>query len=538
MKTFSVSPANFYDWQARAQSFDAMALYGYSQFAVTGSGAAENVTAGAVGRGFFDIVGVRPALGRVFRPDEDAPGRGRVAVLSDGFWKRHFAGSPDAVGRTLTLNGAAWTIVGVMPPRFSVKGWGVTGLDLWVPLALTPEGRAVRDNHNYQVIARLKGGVTPAQADAEMRAISKQLEKEYPQADAGWSATVIPLREGIVADVRLTLWILLAAVGLVLLIACANAGNLLFTRALSRRKEIAIRSALGAGRARVFRQLLVETLLLAFAGGAVGLALAHAASRTGAALLASQIPRADEIARRRPRPPLRLPALGRDRGRRGRPPRAPRGPRRPDRRAQGGGPRRQRRRRPHPPRAHRLRGRALGRPADERRRDAAHARQPAQRGRRLRSAQRPDDAPVALHSAVPTGPQIFDVLDRAVARLRAVPGVEAAGAIDDLPVTGGSVQPIVLEVHPELLRKDQPTVAVRTMRPGYLETMRIPLVRGRAIRAADDDVLLVSRTTAKLLWGDDDPIGRRVTLPLESKTRMLTVVGIVGDVSRPDLTSR
>jgi predicted permease len=135
-----------------------------------------------------------------------------------------------------------------------------------------------------------------------------------------------------------------------------------------------------------------------------------------------------------------------------------------------------------------------------------------------------------------TGPQIFDVLDRAVARLRAVPGVEAAGAIDDLPVTGGSVQPIVLEGHPELLPKDQPTVAVRTMRPGYLETMRIPLVRGRAIRASDDDVLLVSRTTAKLLWGDDDPIGRRVTLPLESKTRMLTVVGIVGDVKQADLT--
>src|SRR5439155_4412062 len=162
MRRFSVSPANFYDWKAAAQSFDSMAIYRFRQFALTGSGNAESVVAGAVGADFFDVARTRPALGRAFLREEDGPGRGHVAILSDKFWRSHLAAAPDVVGRTLTLDGEAYTIVGVMPARFSVTAWGIAARDLWVPMALSDKERAVRDNHNDAVIARLKPGIDEA----------------------------------------------------------------------------------------------------------------------------------------------------------------------------------------------------------------------------------------------------------------------------------------------------------------------------------------------------------------------------------------
>src|SRR5262245_18967111 len=202
MRRFSVSPANYYDWKRAAQSFEAMAIYRFRQFVLTGTGNAEAVTAGAVGADFFQVVRMPPALGRVFLPEEDLPGRGRVVVLSDGFWKSHLGGARDVIGRTIALDGSAYTIVGVMPARFSLASWAVTAQKLWVPLAHTDAQRAVRDNHNESVVARLVPGVDVARAKAEMDTISTRLEHEYPQADAGWGATVIPLQELIVSDIR------------------------------------------------------------------------------------------------------------------------------------------------------------------------------------------------------------------------------------------------------------------------------------------------------------------------------------------------
>nr|MBA2304481.1 ABC transporter permease [Acidobacteriota bacterium] len=174
MPTFSVSPANFYDWKRSARLFDEMAIYRFRAFVLTGGSGAAEVVAGAVGAGFFDVIQARPSLGRVFLPEEDSPGRSRVVVLSDGFWRTHFGAANDVVGRALRLDGEAYTVVGVMPARFSVAAWGVPGTQLWVPLAYTDAQRGVRENHNAQVVARLRTGVTPTQARAEMEQISKR----------------------------------------------------------------------------------------------------------------------------------------------------------------------------------------------------------------------------------------------------------------------------------------------------------------------------------------------------------------------------
>jgi predicted permease len=536
MPRFSVSAANFYDWKRDARLFEGMALYRFRQFTLTGGGRAEAVVAGRVGDGFFEILRARPLLGRVFLAEEDSAGRGHVVVLSNGFWKSHFGGAADAIGRTLTLDGEAYTVVGVMPAGFSIASWSITKRDIWVPLAYTDADRAVRDNHNDDVLARLGPGVDVARAEAEMQDISLRLEREYPKENAGWGATVVPLQELLVGNIRTSLVMLLAAVGLVLLIACANVGNLLFARALGRRKELAIRTALGAGRARVFQQLIVEALVLAMAGGVVGLVLARASLAAGAALLADQVPRADEIAVDS-RVVLFafgvslltgilagvLPAIRAGRTDLN------------DALKEGG------------------------------RSDAGSV---GLRTRRLLIV-----CEVALSLVLLTGAGVmirsllalqhvdagFDprnvltmsialpetryktpsqrsaFFDAALQRFRALPGVQDAAVVDSLPLTGGSQQPIVIDGRAELLPRDQPTVAVRKITPGYLRAMRVPLLRGRNFADDDVNVMLVSRAAARLLWGDGDPIGRQARLPLQSKTIVETVVGVVGDIREAGL---
>ena len=533
---FSVSPANFYDWQRDSRSFDGLALYRVRQFALTGSAYAESVLAGAVGDGFFSVVRARPVIGRLFLPEEDTPARGHVAILSDGFWKSHFGRAPDVIGRTLTLNGEAYTIVGVMPAQFTVHAWGVTARPLWVPLAYTDDERAVRDNHNDQVVARMRSGVTLVQAQKDMDLVSARLEQAYPKENTGWGATVVPLDDLIVGDVRTSLIMLLAAVALVLLIACANVGNLLFARTLARRKEIAIRSALGAGRRRVLQQLLIETLTLAAIGGAVGLMIATTTLSAGARRLVDQVPRADEItidghvllfavlvsiatgilagmlpAVRAGRTDLNsaLKDGGRSDGSVG----------------------------------VRVRQVLI---VSEVALSVVLLMGAAVMIRSLVALRQVDAGfdprgVLTMRVSLPkerygTVDKSLSFVDRSLLRIRALPGVESAGVIDDLPVLGGSVQPIVLEGQPELLPRDQPTVEVRKISRDYLKTMRIPILAGRDVADSDREVMLVSRSAAKLLWGNNDPIGRRVTLPLEARGVLKRVIGVTGDVKQGDLS--
>jgi len=535
-RLFELSPGKFYDWQRDAHSFEGMAIYsccGFRELALTGTGTARRVRATAVSAGFFEMVRARPALGRVFRQDENRPDGKYVVVLSDGFWRSEFGGAPDVIGREVKLNDEAYTIVGVMPASASVASWTAMAGDVWVPIAHNDKDRAARGNHNLDGIARLKRGVELDQAQAEMDAITARLGREFPKSDGPWRAVLVPMQEAIVGDSRRMLLMLLGAVGFVLLIACANVGNLLFTRTLNRSKEIAIRSALGAGRARVFQQLLTEALLLAGSGGALGLLLAYGALTAASTLLAGQMPRAEEISidgrvllfamglsiltglLAGTLPAVRAGRSGLN-----------------DTLKQGG------------------RGdSAIGVGA---RRflivcEVAlsvvllmGAGVMVQTLLALRHGDIGFDPNNVLTMRVrligpryATSAQRSAFFDATLQRIRALPGVEAAGTIDDLPFADGSAQ--TLEVEGYAPQREPVAVQIRQVTPGYLRAMGISVLRGRDIAESDSEVLLVSRDAAKLYWGEDDAIGRRALLPAVSKTVLRRVVGIVGEVKQRNL---
>lgn len=296
-ETGSISYPNFRDWQKNNHSFSALAISRSTSFTLTGTGEGEQLNGQFVSTDFFPILGVKPVVGRMFGSGEDEIGAAANVLISEGYWNHKFGGAPDVLGKSVTLDGRIYTIIGVIPASFHLRLSNFRESDVYAPIGQW--GNPLLTNRasglGIHGLARLKPGLSLEQAQADMLALSRSLAALYPNDDKGITAKLIPLKQQMVGSVRNFLIVLLAAVGFVLLIACVNVANLLLARSTGRVREIAIRTALGASRSRVVRQLLAESLLLAFGGGALGLLLASTGTRAGLSALPATLPRADEI---------------------------------------------------------------------------------------------------------------------------------------------------------------------------------------------------------------------------------------------------
>lgn len=532
MTLFSVSAANYIDWERQNHVFQQMAIYSFHGFTLTGIQTPDQVQASTVSPGFFATLGVQPMLGRVFSSDEDQPGRSHVVVLSHRFWQEHLGSNADIVGHDITLDGQGYLVAGVMPPSFRIPDFA----QLWTPMAWSDQERAVRGEHHYMVVARLKPGINVNQAQAEMTTISDRLQQLYPADDKGWGAVVMPLHDDLVSDVRPALLVLLGAVAFVLLIACVNVTNLALAKTLSRQKEIAIRTALGASAARVLRQILTETVVLALAGGAVGLAFAHFGIRLIMAFLADKLPRSVEVGLDSRvlvftavisiltgivagvLPAVRLTKKDVNSA-------LKQGMRGTDSDSSG----------------HRTRSILVVAEVALSVVLLFGAGLMIRSFRQLQSVNPGFESQGVLTMTVsvsdakfPSPTQQVSFFDQVLQRVRALPGVGSAGVIDAIPLTGnGSHQPIAIEGRPVLPMSEQPEVDVRLVSPEYVDAMRIPVVRGRNFADTDvagrTTVILISQSMAKQFWPGEDPIGKRLTLEF-SPGSVREVVGVVGDV--------
>src|SRR6185503_90637 len=271
-----VSAMNFLDWRRQSSSFTGVAAITGRSMTLTGGNEPTLLRVARVSAGYFDILGVKPKLGRTFAPDEDTPGKEHVVVLSHRLWMTQFGADADLVGRSITLDGESYTVIGVMPEG---TVFDRTSNQMWRPLAFTA-GERTRNFHWLQVLARLKPGVSLEQARAEMDAIGGRIAQDFPDSNKGWGVSVVRYMDSIVGpQLRSSLYVLLSAVGMLLLIGCANLANLTLARGTSREREVAVRASLGAGRGRLIRQFLTENIVLAAAGGIAGLGVGYAFMR-------------------------------------------------------------------------------------------------------------------------------------------------------------------------------------------------------------------------------------------------------------------
>jgi len=536
MTQFSVSAANFVDWQAQNHAFEQMAIYSFSHLNLTGRDQPESLQGSAVSPDFFSTLRKQPMLGRPFTLEENQPGQDHVVILSYNLWKNRFGADTSIIGHQVSFDGQPYTVVGVMDSKFLFPSWA----QFWVPLAWTDQQRAVRGEHHYLVVGRLKPNIELAQAQSEMDTISSRLEQQYPEDDKGWGAVIVPLREQTVKEVRPALLILLGAVAFVLLIACANVANLLLAKTLGRRKELAIRAALGASRARVFQQLLAETLILSLAGGALGIFLAKFGIALTVNFLSSNLPKSTEISLdgwvlvftlglslvtgiiAGVAPAMRLSKSDLN-----------------DALKQG--------------------GRTDSDSSNRSTRSLLVISEVALSLvlligaglliRSLWSLSNVDpgfDPHNVLTMTVVTPRHKFahpvdqiSFFNRALDQVRALPGVQSAGVIDNLPIDGGgSHQPVSIEGHPILAMADQPEIDTRLISPGYFPSMRIPLLRGREFNDSDSPdthgVVIISQAMANRFWPNEDPLGKHLTMTFyPDKSR--EVIGVVADVKLDSL---
>ena len=535
------SPANFLDWQKQNTVFTAMGAFAERSFNLTGVGEPERLDGRRVSANLFDLLGVRPILGRNFVPDEDKPGT-KVALLNESLWKRRFGSDPGVIGRALTLNGESYTVVGVLPNSVRLPAFGNWRDQVWVPLAFPPEEAASRGSHFLEVIGRMKPGVSLEQARAEMATIMAQLAQQYPEENTRITSAVNPLHEEIVGNMKPALLILLGAVAFVLLIACANVANLLLARAAARHKEIALRLALGADRARLTKQLLVESVMLSLLGGIVGLGFAYAGLQVLTRFIPPDVAHAEGIA-------IDAKVLvftlliaivtGLVFGL------AP---------------------------ASQASHFNLNDTLKEGGRDAGAG----ARGKRLRSTLVIAEVAVSFilligagllinsfmhlrnldpgfradhlltlnvdlsETKYPDNPRRTAFFDEVVRRIQPLPGVKSVAVAGNLPFTyNGDSMPVGVEGIPDPPPDQRPDVIYRAVGPGYFSTMGIPFVRGRDFNDQDtldtNLAIVVSEKTAQHFWPNADPIGKRIRNgSTTSDAPWRTVIGVVKDVRQND----
>jgi putative ABC transport system permease protein len=527
-----ISPANFLDWTAQAKSFEHMAAVLARPAILTGVREPEEIKVQFVSQSFFATLGVQPVLGRTFTPEEDRPNNDTVVILSHGLYQNRFGANAQILGQSITLNGRIRTVIGVMPPGFHFLDDKVQA---WIPMALDPAVNYREETGRYmQAVARLKPGVSVAQAQAEMNGIAKQIEQANPKFNTGWGVNLVPLHEEIVGEIRPILVVLLAAVAFVLLIACANVANLLLSRAAARQKELALRAALGAGRMRLIRQMLTESVLLALMGGVLGVLLAYWGVQLLIGFGPDNIPRLNEISI-----DLRvlaftfgislvtgvlfgmIPALQASRpdlndalkeGSRG---------------STGG-------------RSRTLRNVFVVTEVALALILLIGAGLMIRSFMQLQSVETGFNAENVLtmrtqlpRKKYPEPHNIVDFFKQAEARIATIPGVQAVGSISFLPLTGlASRDGFKIIGEPPPKPGEEPGVEVRVVTPTYFQAMGIPLLKGRLLNERDvkeTRVLLINETMAKRYFPNADPIGKQIEVSWDGSGPD-EIVGIVGDI--------
>jgi len=541
------SSANFLNLHDQNQSFEDLSAFRSWSWQLTGGGEPELLRGVRVTSEFFQAVGINPLLGRTFVAEEDMPNSARVAVISHGLWQRRFGGDNNVVGKTMTLTGQTVMVVGVMPEGFHFPGGAnmISGLqfalqnDIWVPMAFNEEERKAHGNLNLAVIGRLKGGVSASQAESELRTLQQKL----PLGTIGYTLNVLPLHQQMVGKIRKLLLVLLAVVALVLLIACANIANLLLARATSRQREFAIRAALGAGRLRLVRQLLTESLLLSLGGGAFGLLLALWGNRILVSLIPRDVPRIQEVGVDARILGFTLlvslvtgivfglaPAL-----------------------------------------------RASKADLNEALKEGLRGTTAGLHQNRLRSLLVVSEVAMALVLLVGAGllmksfVKLVDVkpgfnpanlltmdiqlpdlppsryanddekaafFKQLIDRLEALPGVESAGGVVSLPLSGAFESTDVI-LPGQSSDEPRPEADYTTVTPDYFRAMQIPLLQGRHFSTQDKrdspSVIIINDILARRLWPGETSIGRRLTVGFEKTPR--EVIGVVGSIKQATLDS-
>ncbi len=531
------SPDNFFDWRDQNEVFDGMFALGGAGPTLTGIDEPEMLSGAAASWDAFDIIGVRPEHGRGFLPEEDANNAEPVVVLGHGLWQRRFGGDPAVVGTAITLDGVPTTVVGIMPEGFAFPI--VSGADVFLPLGIDATNACGRGCVTLRAIARMKDGVSLEQAQANMDAVAARLEAEYPAANNGVGIWLEPVHERIVGPVRAGLWMLLGAVGFVLLIACANVANLMLARASGRHREVAIRVAIGAGSSHIFRQMLTESLLLAAAGGGLGLLVAMWGVDLLILLMPAGAPRLDQVT---VDATAFLFALGT---------------------AAATG---------------LLFGvvpalRATRPNLNESLKDGSQGAGAGQGGSRLRGALVIAEVALALTLLIggglmlrsfvtlinvdpgfdadnvltqqlflppatyADGTAIMGFVDEVIDRSLALPGVVDAGVIYTLPLAGQDEDTgfLIEGMAPAPEGERNPVTWFRPVTPGYPAAMKMRLVRGRWLQDADHTaaplVVMINEASARRYWTDTEPVGSRVTLGRDDAGEWVwrEVVGIAED---------